>query len=245
MKYGEIIKLGRHRLMCGDATKAEDVHKLVGGERVNLVLTDPPYGIKIHGNYNFRINQLTGETRKVNPATHNVKMRGDNSTDTARRHYELVRGYPVIFWGGNYFTDFLPPKKGWLVWSKRQTLWNHSDCELAWTNLHTCIHMYEQLWSGACRSGSHALNPRPCVHPTQKPVELHAQILEDFSQPGDVILDCFGGSGTTLIACEVTGRRCLMMELSPDYCNVIINRYNTLTKGQIQFEDYPYEATEI
>ena len=66
------------------------------------------------------------------------------------------------------------------------------------------------------------------LHPTQKPVELHMQILEDFTKPKDVILDCFGGSGTTLIACNETGRKCLMMEISPDYCDVIINRYAKL-----------------
>ena len=73
----------------------------------------------------------------------------------------------------------------------------------------------------------------PFLHPTQKPVELHMQILEDFTQPDDVILDCFGGSGTTLIACEITGRTCYMMEISPEYCDIIINRYNTLTEGSL------------
>ncbi|MBR0035346.1 MAG: site-specific DNA-methyltransferase, partial [Synergistaceae bacterium] len=62
----------------------------------------------------------------------------------------------------------------------------------------------------------------------QKPVELHMQILEDFTSPDDVILDCFGGSGTTLIACEITGRTCLMMEISPEYCDIIIDRYEQL-----------------
>ena len=237
MKYGEIVQLGRHRLMCGDATKSEDVHALVGGEKVNLVLTDPPYGVKTHGSYHFGAYFGT-YPRKKNPANMGVHIAGDDSTDTARLHYPIARTLcdRLIFWGGNYFTDFLPPMKGWLVWNKRQSLWNHSDCELAWTSLKTCIHSYEQLWSGACRAGSHTLNPRPCVHPTQKPVELHAHILEDFSHEGDVILDCFGGSGTTLIACEITGRKCLMMELSPDYCDVIISRYNTLTEGNIKYD---------
>ena len=79
--------------------------------------------------------------------------------------------------------------------------------------------------------GSHTLNGRKekaRIHPTQKPVELHMRILEDFTQPDDIILDCFGGSGTTLIACEMTGRKCLMMEISPEYCDVIIERYKEL-----------------
>ena len=236
MMYGEIIELGRHRLMCGDARKREDIEALLDGENVDLVLTDPPYGVKTHGSYHYR--GLGGFPRRYNPANDKVHILNDTSTDTARQYWDAVQDFSDkhIIWGGNYFADFLPPMKGWLVWYKRQSLWNHSDCELAWTNLHTCIHLYEQLWSGACRSGSCTLNPRPCVHPTQKPVELHARILEDFSAEGDIVLDCFGGSGTTLIACEVTGRRCFMMELSPEYCNVIINRYNTLTEGSITWK---------
>ena len=88
-------------------------------------------------------------------------------------------------------------------------------------------------------AGSYKLNARgkrARIHPTQKPVELHAHILEDFSHEGDIILDCFGGSGTTLIACEITDRKCLMMELSPEYCDVIVNRFNTLTEGMINYD---------
>ena len=109
------------------------------------------------------------------------------------------------------------------------------DGELAWCSFGKSVKRYAHTWDGFRRAGDLTLNPKPRVHPTQKPVELHARILEDFTQEGDIILDCFGGSGTTLIAAEITGRRCLMMELSPDYCNIIINRYNTLTEGVINY----------
>ena len=228
MNYGDIVQLGRHRLMCGDATDYGDIQRLLGGEHPDLVLTDPPYGVKTHGSYRFG-----GNKRGYNTASITETVMGDKNTDTARKHYNLIASLPSIIWGAQYFTDFLPPQKGWLVWHKEQKLYNHADCELAWTNLHTPAKYYSQLWSGYCRAGNKSLNPCPHVHPTQKPVELHARILEDFSQEGDLILDCFGGSGTTLIACEITGRRCFMMELSPQYCDVIINRYNTLTEGGI------------
>ena len=240
MKYGEIVQLGRHRLMCGDATSYEDIEALLDGRKVDLVLTDPPYGLKNwHGNYTMSSKFDPWGSRKVNPANHNVKMLNNKDTGSAHKNYDIVKHFTdkLIFWGGNYFTEFLPPSKGWIIWYKRQSLYNHSQCELAWTSFNKPVKFYEQLWSGACRAGSHALNPRPCVHPTQKPVELHMNILNDFSQPGNVILDCFGGSGTTLIASELTGRTCLMMELSPDYCEVIINRYNTLTQGNIPFSN--------
>lgn len=237
MNYGEIVCLGAHRLMCGDARKREDIERLLDGESVDLVLTDPPYGVKTHGSY--RYSGIDGFPRRPNPKLLTETVCGDTTTHPTREYWAVSQDITDkhIIWGGNYFADFLPPMKGWLVWYKRQSLWNHSDCELAWTSLHTCIHMYEQLWSGACRAGSQTLNPRPCVHPTQKPVELHARILEDFSAEGDLILDCFGGSGTTLIACEVTGRRCFMMELSPEYCDVIINRYNSLMQGSFRWRN--------
>ena len=241
MQYGDIVQLGRHRLMCGDATSYDDIEALLDGRKVDLVLTDPPYGVKCHSGY-YRFKKAWGNMKprceSYNPNTYNAKMIGDTSTDTARAYWDVSQCLTDkhIIWGGQYFTDFLPPKKGWLVWGKRQSLYNHSQCELAWTSLHTNIKYYEQLWSGACRAGSHILNPRPALCLTQKPVELHARILEDFTQEGNLILDCFGGSGTTLIACEISNRTCCMMELSPDYCNVIVNRYISLTQGSLMLQ---------
>ena len=228
MNYGDIVQLGRHRLMCGDATRIEDVHALIGGEHVGLVLTDPPYGISVADR---RTGKIGGGSRTYYPCI------GDTNGDMAREHYRIARGIcnSMIIWGGQNFTDFLPPTCGWIFWDKCkncETL-SFGDGELAWSNISTKIKKYDFRWNGFCRDGDKSLNEK--VHPNQKPVELHARILEDFSGEGDIVLDCFGGSGTTLIACEITGRTCFMMELSPEYCDVIINRYNTLTKGAIAF----------
>ena len=234
MNYGEIVELGRHRLMCGDARKREDIEALLDGENVDLVLTDPPYGMKRLSAEGF----THGRSRAcwIQPSSY-PHIIGDDSQDTARKHYEIIKHLTKhqIIWGGQYFAHFLPISGAWIFWDKHTGNNDFSDGELAWCSRGKRVRYYTQLWSGACRSGSCTLNPRPCVHPTQKPVELHARILEDFSAEGDIVLDCFGGSGTTLIACEVTGRRCFMMELSPEYCNVIVNRYNTLTEGGIPF----------
>ena len=227
MKYGEIVELGRHRLMYGDATKAEDVHKLVAGERVNLVLIDPPYGVEC-------VDPKTGQVGSGGKVYQPVI--GDTCTDMAEENYKIVRGLcnRQIIWGGQNFTRFLPPSCGWIFWDKcKPSTLSFGDGELAWSNFGTKIKKYAFKWNGNVRDGDPRINEK--VHPNQKPVELHAHILEDFTQEGDIILDCFGGSGTTLIACEITGRRCLMMELSPDYCNIIINRYNTLTEGNLDF----------
>ena len=217
--------------MCGDATKAEDVHALVAGERVNLVLTDPPYGMKCQShNHGTRIGSNSLEY---------LPLIGDDSSNTARLHYPIARALcsRLIIWGGQYFTDFLPPSGRWLFWDKKRGGGKmcFGDGELAWCSFGQSVKRYAHTWDGFRRAGDITLNPKPRVHPTQKPVELHAHILEDFTQEGDIILDCFGGSGTTLIAAEITGRRCLMMELSPDYCDIIINRYNTLTEGAISY----------
>ena len=157
-------------------------------------------------------------------------MIGDDSSETAKQHYKIVKDINCIkiFWGGQYFSDFLPVSGGWLFWDKKNGGSYFSDGELAWCSKGKRVRKYEHLWNGLICAGSRKLNPIPRIHPTQKPVELYIKILEDFTNAGDVVLDCFGGSGTTLIACEVTKRQCLCMELSPEYCETIINRYEKL-----------------
>ena len=240
MKYGEIDSLGRHRLMCGDATSYEDIEALLDGMKVDLVLTDPPYGAKVHiGYHRFKGKGIASHDRlqDLYTADYYKTIIGDESQNTARLNYEIVSHLTdkLIIWGGQYFANFLPMNKGWLVWHKEHAFPNHAQCELAWTSFVKPVQYYRQKWNGAIRQGSNTLNPRPAVHPTQKPVELHMKILEDFSSEGDVILDCFGGSGTTLIACELTGRTCLMMELSSEYCDIIRQRFDTLTQGTFDF----------
>ena len=233
MHYGEIVQLGRHRLMCGDATCREDVMKLVDGECVNLVLTDPPYGMMVQSN-DGTIGGGKIERNKFlctpKNATSYPLLIGDKSSASAREHYGIISSLTdkVIMWGGQYFADFLPVNGGWLFWDKDNGGNDFSDGELAYCSRGKKIRKYKQMWNGAIREGNRTLNPHNRLHPTQKPVELHARILEDFTQPDDVVLDCFGGSGTTLIACEITGRKCLMMEISPDYCDIIANRFNSL-----------------
>ena len=227
MNYGDIVQLGRHRLMCGDATNYGDIEALLDGRKVDLVLTDPPYGVNIvkSGSWMKRYRDIKNDTP-------------EDALNVARAHWGIVQDISDahIFWGGQFFAHFLPISRSWLVWDKcRSNKFSFSSCELAWSNTGGNRNWYyKQFWNGAFGKKS-PLNPCPHVHPTQKPVELHAHILEDFSQEGDLILDCFGGSGTTLIACEISNRTCCMMELSPDYCDVIVNRYTTLTKGALSF----------
>lgn len=246
MQYGEIVQLGRHRLMCGDATKASDIELLVGSEKIDLVLTDPPYGMNIQDKNgvigqcrNHRIKGARDERFRntfLNVRRHTM-LQGDDSSETAKKFYELIKDYSAtkIFWGGQYFAHFLPVSGAWIFWHKMTGTNDFSDGELAWVSKGKRVRYYAQMWNGVFMQCDYALNGRDHVkgskarlHPTQKPVELHTKILEDFSKEGDTVLDCFGGSGTTLIACEITGRNCLMMEISPEYCDVIKTRWENL-----------------
>ena len=166
----------------------------------------------------------------VVPAKEYPLLIGDNNQDTARINYELTKDltkYKIIF-GGQYFANFLPVNGGWIFWDKQNGATDFSDGELAWRSWGKKVTRYTHKWNGVCRQGSQKLNGKRRCHPTQKPVELFANILEDFCVPDGVVLDCFGGSGTTLLACEVTGRACLMMELSPEYCDIIVKRYENV-----------------
>lgn len=137
---------------------------------------------------------------------------------------------PSIIFGANNFAHELPNSHKWLVWFKKPNLNfkrnNFSDVELCWTNLKgKACYMYHHSWSGMVRAGDRKTELKERVHPTQKPVGLLEQMILEFTKPGDTVLDLYGGSGSTLIACEKTGRKCLIMELSKDYCDIIEKRY--------------------
>ena len=223
-KLGDIWQLGRHRLMCGDSTDKATVELLMNGNKADMVFTDPPYGISVVGD--------NGKVGADNLAKNGVYMpvKGDETTETTERFFEVCKelGFDkYIIWGGNYFVGFLPYSDGWVIWDKRGDMAsnNFADGEMAWCSFHTPVRIYKQVWSGMIREGEHEKR----VHPTQKPVRLLAEILTDFTDNNDIILDCFGGSGSTLIACEQIDRQCYMIEYEAHYCDVIIKRWETLT----------------
>lgn len=228
VELGDVWQLGNHRLICGDSTDVGVLDKLLDGKKANLLLTDPPYGVKAvenggHNDGKKAKNQMCRDN-KYEPII------GDDSTDTARAMYDLaqtVSNNQIIF-GGNYFTDFLPPSRCWLVWDKK-VAGSFADGELAWTSFDKNLKIYEFMWSGMRRQGDRDVEGVKRVHPTQKPVGLMADIIRDFSQDDAIILDLFGGSGSTLIACEQTDRVCYICELSKHYCDVVINRWEKFT----------------
>lgn len=231
-RRGDIYKLGKHRLMCGDSTSVDDLDKLLNGERAVLFLSDPPYGIDVVKNEKVGGDKPFGNGggNNIVKANNYIPIKGDDTTETAQMNYDIVSQITdnQIIFGGNYFTDFLPPKACWIVWDKENT-GNFADVELAWTSFNKGAKLYRWLWNGLCRKGERSVEGKSRVHPTQKPVGLLGEILKDFSKENDTILDCFGGSGSTLIACEQLNRRCFMMEYEPHYIDVIIARWEQFT----------------
>lgn len=228
VKKGQLWKLGNHYLMCGDSTNKNDIEKLTQGKTINLVFTDPPYGINIVNN--------KGKVGGGNVAKAKVysKVIADNSTEAAKKSYMILKTLcdKLIIWGGNYFIDFLDVSDSWLIWDKRcgMNSNNFADGELAYCSFHTPVRIYRQLWNGMIREGE----KEERVHPTQKPVKMLSDILRDFSNENDIVLDVFGGSGSTLIACEKTKRTCYLMELDERYCDIIISRWEKLTNNKAE-----------
>ena len=226
-KLGDIFQLGKHRLICGDSTDVNIIDRLIDKEKVNLVFTDSPYGINVVNDEGTVIgygNKHLAKRGQYKPII------GDETTETAQKAFEIYSKLceKMILWGGNYFTNFLPFSDGWLIWDKRGESGmrnNFADGEMAWCSFHTPVRIYHQLWNGMIREGEHDKR----LHPTQKPVKMLSEIIQDFTKEGDIILDVFGGSGSTLIACEQTGRTCYIAELSQEYVDIIIDRWEKFT----------------
>lgn len=231
-KLGDIYQLGRHRLMCGDSTSVTDIDKLIDGAHIELFLSDPPYGVDIVKGNSVGGDKAFGKVGggKIVESNNYMPIKGDDTTETAQENYNIVSQITdnQIIFGGNYFTDFLEPKACWIVWDKENT-GNFADVELAWTSFNKGAKLYHWLWNGLCRKGDRTTEGKTRVHPTQKPVGLMGEILKDFSNENDKVLDCFGGSGSTLIACEQINRQCYMMEYEPHYIDVIIARWEQFT----------------
>ena len=224
-KLGDVYQLGRHRLICGDSTDPAVIDRLMDGVKADMVMTDAPYGINAVGE-----NGEVGANFGIAQKGKYTKIIADDTTETAQQAYNILSQIcdKLILWGGNYFLDFLPSSDGWLIWDKRGESGirnTFADGEMAWCSFHTPVRIYHQLWNGMIREGEHEKR----VHPTQKPIRMLSEILQDFTNEGDIILDVFGGSGSTLIACEQTGRTCYMAELDPKYVDVIIERWENLT----------------
>lgn len=227
-RRGDIWLLGNHRLMCGDSTMLDDVEKLVNGQKIELVHTDPPYGISEKGDRTKR-NGKNSLKKGVAYADFD-----DSSTDAAIQAYQIcedvLRAPRQVWWGANYYCHSLPMGNNWMVWDKRveekQKDFN-SDCELAWVkSKFSSVRIFRHLWKGLIKESEKG---QARVHPTQKPVALAEWVFDYYKEDFKNVLDLFGGSGMTLIACENKAKNCFMMEFTEHYCDVIIKRWMNYT----------------
>lgn len=212
VKQGEIWQLGEHRLMCGDSTDADSVALLMDGQKADMVFTDPPYGMSAVSKSG--VLQKRYKTDIMNDDANEVAI---NSFKLCQKMFSNAK---QVWWGANYYTECLPSSECWIVWDKNNGASDQTDCELAWANFRSVVRQFTM-----------ASEKKGRVHLTQKPIKLITDIIDKFEKDKrfDVIVDLFGGSGTTLIACEQLHRRCYMMELDPHYCDVIIARWEKLT----------------
>jgi len=239
-KLGDLYKLGNHRLLCGDSTNIQHVERLMNGEKADMVYTDPPYGISIVKTGTVGASAKIGFVSPKNAPSSVAKARQYKAIEGDDQPFDpnLILGLgvkTVILWGANHYASKLPDRPQWLIWDKKLESGaldhnNFSDCELAWTNQSALsAKIYRHTWSGMLRKGERKEELKDRVHPTQKPVGLCESVLLDFSKEKESVLDIYGGSGSTLIACEKTNRKCFMMELDPHYCDVIVARWEKYT----------------
>jgi DNA modification methylase len=201
--------------MCGDSTSSDDVAKLMNGEKADMVFTDPPYGI----NYS---SKNSGYKTSNN---FDVIKNDENGVDL-----NLVFSFDCIkvIFGANCFPSKLPHRGRWLVWYKRGDGAEKalgSPFELAWIDTESGFDRFYKVVHGGFVNSDGGKR----LHPTQKPVKLFVSILDDLAENKNNIVDLFLGSGTTLLACEKTNRKCYGMELDEKYCDVIIERWEQFT----------------
>lgn len=219
---GDIWVLGNHRLMCGDSTSIDAVDKLMDGARADMVFTDPPYGIA-YSSDKFDGNR-SGVTNKRNKAEMII---GDEQSFDPSFLLEMFGKVKEVFvWGYQYYPDKLG-RGGIIVWNKKvesEAKNPHGDFELCWSSKERNKMCWLQ-WGGFKNKEKGETR----LHTTQKPVALALWFFENWGKKSKRVVDVFGGSGSTLIACEKTNRDCYMMELDPKYCDVIINRWQDYT----------------
>lgn len=214
------------KITCADCL---DILKHLPDKCVDLVLTDPPYGIKYARGKNAFGNTIT---EKI-PTTKDLDW--DSETPEQIIFDEMLRvSKKAIIFGGNYFTDKLPVSKCWIVWDKvGENKFDNpfADVELAWTNDSKVCKKITCIQQGFINEDK----SQPRIHPTQKPLKLFETILSDYSKENDLVLDCFSGSGTTAVACHNLKRRFICIEKDPEYWKASCERLEQAQRQQTLF----------
>ncbi len=239
-KLGDVYQLGEHRLMCGDSTSIDDVERLMDGEKADMVFTDPPYGVNATGG-----RQQTKQKLGMK-AIENDNLIGDNLKNFLSDFISIMQYkndasiyicYPWIT--QKEFTEAIKENnlniKNCIIWNKKVFGLNgFKGYRPQYEMIYFCckddfIWYGDKAQSNVWDISREIKREEQGNHPTPKPIEVIAKALNNSSKKEDIIYDAFGGSGSTLIACEQLNRKCYMMELDEHYCDVIIQRWENLT----------------
>ena len=227
-KPGDLWLLGEHRVLCGDSTKAEDVAKLMNGEKADMVFTDPPYGMDLDTDY----------TKMGDGGKRHDKVIDDNKQFNAQPLLKFFNYCDEIFlWGADYYIETInrqyPNLGSWIIWDK------YSDSDRMGLLDGRFGSSFETCWSKSKHKREIARvlvttnytsrGDETRIHPTQKPVALVNWFFDRWAKQRNNIVDLFLGSGSTLMACEQASKICFGMELDPKYCDVIVKRWENLT----------------
>ena len=234
-KRGDIWRLGTHRLMCGDSVETADFDKLMNGVKVDLVFTDPPYNVAFNGRsgkfsvmkndklpdskFKVFIDKFLEQLKKIKPRAY----------------------YICCNWAFYGLLEIKLKPKNCIVWAK-----NVFGLGKGYRHQHEFI-LFNGFIDNEITNETDLWQIKKDVnytHPTQKPIELAARAINNSSKENDIVLDPFGGSGSTLIACEQLNRKCYMMELDPIYCDVIIKRWEQLTGGKAELCKTPKQKSK-
>ena len=252
-KPGDVWTLGRHRLICGDSTKAETYDLLMGGTKANLVITDPPYNVNYEGSagkikndnmadeafYNFLLDAYT--------QMHSA-MADDASIYVFHADTEGLNFRRAFADAGFYLSGCCIWKKQSLVLGRSPYQWQHEPCLYGWKK-----NGKHQWYTGRKETTIWEFDKpkKNGDHPTMKPIPLLAYPIMNSSMSNSVVLDPFGGSGSTLIACEQTDRICYTVELDEKFCDVIVKRYIEQVGGSDEVSvirdglSYKYSEVEV
>lgn len=233
-KTGQIWQLGKHRLMCGDSTKKTDVLQLVGGCKMDILITDPPYNVSYEGKTK---DNLKIQNDNLNSEDFRTFLRDafKNADDVMREGAAFY-----IWYASSEAINFESAcnDAGWkirqnLIWEKNTFVlgrqdyqWNHEPCLYGWKDGAAHTWMSDRKQTTILKFNRPIRND---IHPTMKPIPLFDYQIKNSTRSGDKVLDLFGGSGTTIMACEQNGRTAYVMEYDPKYADAIIGRWQTYT----------------
>jgi site-specific DNA-methyltransferase (adenine-specific) len=240
---GDLFEIGEHRLLCGDSTDSDQVAKLMNEEKADMVFTDPPYGMFLDTDY----SQIKGTQNSLGfkgnqKGNKYDKIIGDNEDFTPELINTIFANFnyckEIFIWGADYFIDLIPNygKDGsWFVWNKRSSEAQQrgigNTFELCWSKTKHKRLVFDFEWFGFL-SKDDPKEARNRVHPSMKPSKLLSRLITDYCK-GDLLVDLFLGSGSTMVASHQLKRKCYGMELDPKYCQVIIDRMKKLDPSLI------------